>query len=58
MLAISRRAGESVTMFLPDGRLIEVVVYATGNKTVRIGIEAPQDVDIYRTELIERQSHE
>jgi carbon storage regulator CsrA len=58
MLAISRRAGESVTMFLPDGRLIEVTVYATGNKVVRIGIEAPQDVDIYRTELLERQPHE
>ena len=58
MLAITRRVGESVTIFLPDGRTIEVVVYQTHSRKARIGIEAPDDIDILRTELIERQPHE
>jgi carbon storage regulator CsrA len=58
VLAITRRVGESVTIFLPDGRVIEVVVYETHSRKVRIGIEAPTDIDILRTELIERQPYE
>lgn len=56
MLAITRRPGERVTLYLPDGQTIEVVVVATTNKLVRLGIDAPQEVDIVRNEILERQN--
>ena len=52
MLALKRRSGESITMELPDGRVIVVEVVELSHGVVRIGIEAPKDVHILRTELI------
>jgi carbon storage regulator len=46
MLIIKRRSGES--FFIGDE--IEVVILDGG--TVRVGINAPKDVEITRTELI------
>jgi carbon storage regulator CsrA len=47
MLIITRRPGES--FFIGDE--IEVVILEGGSK-VRVGISAPKDIEITRTELI------
>ena len=47
MLVITRREGESFII----GDNIEVVILKAGSQ-VRIGINAPQDIQILRTELI------
>ncbi len=52
MLALKRRATESITMTLPDGRVIVVECVTVMNGVAKIGIEAPKDVQIVRTELI------
>lgn len=50
-LSISRRKGESIVLFLPDDtQVVITVINARG--TVDLAIEAPQEVDILRTELI------
>lgn len=48
MLVLSRREGESIVV--PDCRLEIVVKEILGDK-VRIGINAPQETDIYRHEI-------
>lgn len=47
MLIITRREGES--FFIGDD--VEVVILQTGAQ-VRIGINAPREIDVLRTELI------
>ena len=47
MLILSRRKDESIII---DGN-IEVKILEIGDGKVRIGIEAPQDIDIFREEL-------
>jgi carbon storage regulator len=47
MLVITRREGESI--FIGDE--IEVVILETGS-TVSVGINAPREVTVVRTELI------
>jgi carbon storage regulator len=54
MLALSRRVGESITI---DGGIEVLVVDIRGDK-VRLGINAPRDVSIDRTELIGTPEHE
>ena len=51
MLVLARKKKESI---LIDGH-IRVTVIETGNNTVRIGIEAPRDVPIVRSELQDAQ---
>ena len=53
MLVLTRRQGEAVC--LSDGVRI-VVLQIRGSQQVRIGIEAPSDIDIRREEVIERDS--
>ena len=58
MLTLSRSVGERVVLTLPDGQEIwvsVVTVKATGS--VRLGFDAPGDVDIWREELA-RSGHE
>jgi carbon storage regulator len=50
MLILTRRPGETL-MIGPD---VEVTVVAVNGAQVRIGIKAPKDVHILRTELRER----
>lgn len=50
MLVLSRRKDESVII---NGNIRIVVVDARGDK-VRLGIEAPEDVAVYRSELFEK----
>lgn len=48
MLILARRAGEAIRI----GGDVRVVVIATGDGGVRLGIEAPGDVTILREELV------
>ena len=47
MLVLTRKEGQSVVI---DDR-IKVVVLSIGGSQIRLGIEAPRDVPILRTEL-------
>lgn len=51
MLVLGRKAGESITL---PGQGIEVVVVSIVGDKCRIGIVAPDDVSIVRTEIMER----
>ena len=50
MLILTRRVGETL-MIGPD---VEVTVVAVNGSQVRIGIKAPKDVRVLRTELRDR----
>lgn len=50
MLVLTRKVGESVVLFDGDKR-IEVVVVKKGNQ-VKLGIKAPESVEIKRSELV------
>ncbi|MHB1561977.1 MAG: carbon storage regulator [Isosphaeraceae bacterium] len=48
MLVLSRKVGERVVI----GRSIVVTVLAAHGRTVKIGIAAPPDVEVFRRELV------
>ncbi len=48
MLILSRKEGQSLML---DGNIVVRILEIRGN-TIRIGIEAPEDVSIVRSELI------
>ena len=48
MLCLSRKAGERIVI----GDSIEITVIKVQGNRVRIGIEAPKDINIVRQELI------
>lgn len=54
MLVLSRKIGESVVIELPDGRIVEAVVTDIEPDRLRckLAIGAPEDVPIWRSELI------
>lgn len=54
MLILTRRVGEAIQIREGDDRIYVTVVEIKGAK-VRLGIEAPDDVRIVRTELIEAE---
>lgn len=54
MLVLSRRQQETIVI---DGR-IKVTIVKAGGRTVRLGIEAPQDVTVHRGEVAERVERE
>ena len=47
MLVLSRKKNESIVI---DGKIVITVVEVRGEK-VRLGIEAPRDVPIHRSEI-------
>ena len=51
MLVLTRKSKESVSI----GDDVVVTVLHVGGGEVRIGIEAPRDVRVMRTELLERE---
>jgi carbon storage regulator len=54
MLILTRRLGESLSI----GDDVKLTVLSIKANQVRIGIEAPKDVSIQRTELLERNQEE
>jgi carbon storage regulator CsrA len=48
MLMLTRKAGQAIDVTLPDGRIVTVAIQHTQKGSVRIGIEAPSDVQISR----------
>lgn len=54
MLILTRRIGESVKI---DGNITVTVLGMKGNQ-VRLGIDAPKSVSVYREEIYERIQQE
>lgn len=54
MLVLKRSKHDSLTIFLPDGRTMSIAVNDIGKAQTVLGIDAPQDVRVYRTEVMER----
>jgi len=52
MLVLTRRRDESIII---DGRITVRVLKISGGQ-VRLGIEAPRDVAVVRTEVLEREA--
>ncbi|MCD4691514.1 MAG: carbon storage regulator CsrA [Calditrichales bacterium] len=50
MLVLTRRLGESITI----GDNVKVIVVGIDGSQVKLGIEAPKSIEIYREELYER----
>ena len=51
MLVLTRRIDESIILKLPNGHIITVIVTNVIEKSVKIGVDAPDDVTIVREEL-------
>jgi carbon storage regulator len=52
MLVLSRNQGQSIIIQTSDGE-IEVFINAVNGGQVKVGIQAPDNVDIWRSELLE-----
>lgn len=52
MLALKRKQGESITITIPDGRVIVLEIVDSCYAYVKVAVQAPSDVSIVRTELI------
>jgi len=50
MLILSRRVDESITI----GDNVQITVLSVSGKQVRLGIEAPKDIDVHRGEIYTR----
>ena len=51
MLKLSRKEGESTTLFTDQGEIVIYIRKIRGSQ-VRIAVDAPDDVDVVRTELL------
>lgn len=54
MLVLTRKAGESIVI----GEDIEITIISTKNDQIKIGINAPKNMDIFRKELIVQITNE
>ena len=54
MLVMSRKPQQSVTIKCPDGNIVVVKLISTSKSQCRWGIEAPEAVNILRTEVLDR----
>jgi len=53
MLILTRRASEAIVIELPTGETIKVAVLSVKPNLVRIGTDAPDDINIVKAELLE-----
>ena len=51
MLVLSRRQGESVVLRHQNGDEVTVTVSRTGSGSVKLAVEAPEEVEIIRSEV-------
>ena len=51
-LVITRRPGEAIVSIGPDGQLRRLYVVAIEGNVVRLALDAPRDVRLYREELL------
>jgi sRNA-binding carbon storage regulator CsrA len=62
MLTVTRKYGESVVLFLPDGRAVRIKHLGSrwGGRlhpgAVRLGVAADEDIAVARGELLERDA--
>lgn len=54
MLVLSRKPGEKILI----GDKVQITIVRIGPNTVRIGIDAPKELNIVREELLITQQHE
>ena len=56
MLILTRRTGESVLLKHPSGDIVVTYLSKQGSSgdEIRIGFDAPQDVNIVRSEILDR----
>ena len=55
MLVITRKTNESI-LIEADGKSIEIVVLETTRDRVKLGVDAPREVKIVRSELLMAQN--
>jgi len=53
MLTISRNSNESIVIQTPDGDEIRIVVHSFNNNQIKVSIDASNDYNIIREELME-----
>ena len=58
MLVLTRTLGERIVLVLPDGKRIHIAITSIWEKGVRVGVDAPLDVNIYREELMREKDAE
>lgn len=58
MLVVTRTSGQRIRIALPGGATVWVIVVETDRGKVRLGIEAPQEVQIDRGEVWEEKARE
>lgn len=51
-LILTRKPSESVTLYTADGESITVTVASVNGQQVKLSFNAPDDVDILRSELL------
>lgn len=56
MLVLSRDIGDRIILEYPSGVIVEIEVLNVKSKQVKIGLDAPADVNIAREELLEGKS--
>ena len=57
MLVLSRKENESIVARI-NGHLVKVIVVEIRGDKVRLGIEAPKEIEVHREEVYERICHE
>jgi carbon storage regulator CsrA len=55
MLTLFRKEGESLLLFLEDGKTITVRLDQTKSNQAKISIDGPESVHIMREELLEKE---
>ncbi len=53
MLVLTRKLNESIVIISTNGELVTVGISRVDNERVKLGIEAPQNVKIFRKEVYE-----
>lgn len=51
MLVLGRKVNESVVCTLPDGKEVKVTICSLSTHRVKLGFEAPDEIEILREEL-------